>query len=193
MIAKTRDIDIRLTLHEILDDEFKGDPTTRIVDELALCQGEARIDVAVINGVLHGYEIKSDRDTLDRLPNQIDIYSRVLDIVTIITGRCHLEKVRYLTPEWWGIEEAEINPNNKVEIKLVREPQLNPSIDPYAVVQLIWRDEALELLKCYGLARGYLSKPRKDIWERAAENIPMIELQQFVRTQLKSRCNWRSA
>lgn len=192
MTAKSRDIDIRKTLHEILDVEFKDDPTTRIVDELALCQGEARVDVAVINGALHGYEIKSDSDTLERLPKQIEVYSRVLDKITIVTGKSHIQKVCNLIPYWWGIEEAEHISNEKVEIRTYREPLPNPTIDPYSVIQLLWRDEAVELLKSYNLARGFLTKPRQEIWKRAAENIPMDVLQQFVRRRLKTRCNWRA-
>ena len=34
------------------------------VEELGVCRGRVRVDVAVVNGTLHGYEIKSDRDSL---------------------------------------------------------------------------------------------------------------------------------
>lgn len=63
---KLYDYDIRVSLKETLANEHKGTDTI-IVDELPICWGDARIDLAVINGRINGYEIKSDRDTLDRL------------------------------------------------------------------------------------------------------------------------------
>ena len=38
--------------------------STRIVDDLGLRHGVARVDVAVVNGIIHGYELKSDKDNL---------------------------------------------------------------------------------------------------------------------------------
>ena len=34
----------------------------RVIEELAVCDGDARVDVAVANDRLCGYEIKSDAD-----------------------------------------------------------------------------------------------------------------------------------
>ena len=60
-----------------------------MVDELGVCRGQVRIDVAVVNGRFHGYEIKSDRDSLRRLDGQVDLYSKVLDRATIVVGDRH--------------------------------------------------------------------------------------------------------
>ena len=62
---------------------YAKDPDTRIVDELGLRHGIARVDIAVVNGIIHGYELKSDKDNLKRLPHQIQIYGSVLDKVTL--------------------------------------------------------------------------------------------------------------
>lgn len=106
---KTRDIDIRQKLHKELSSQYKNRTDTIVVDELNLCQGDARIDIAVVNGKIHGYEIKSESDTLERLPNQISIYNQVMDTVTIVTAEKHLEKVKQLIPAWWGIKIVEKN------------------------------------------------------------------------------------
>jgi hypothetical protein len=53
-------------------------PKNRVVDELELVRGEVRIDVAVIGDIMHGYEIKSAKDNLLRLPNQQLHYGKVL-------------------------------------------------------------------------------------------------------------------
>jgi hypothetical protein len=181
---KTRDFDIRKRIHEKLRREFEED--TVIVDELEVCLGEARIDIAAVNGALHGYEIKSDSDTLKRLPRQIDIYSKVFDKITIITGNYHVEKISYLVPEWWGILEADAV-DDEVIFKVRRKPQPNPSIDAYALVQLLWRDEALQILIERGLDRGVRSKRKWDIWDRIVNMIETNELKACVRECLKKR------
>lgn len=34
-----------------------------------------------LNGIMHSYELKSERDTLERLPSQVIHYSSVMDSV----------------------------------------------------------------------------------------------------------------
>ena len=51
--------------------------------ELGLSPFQAVQNIAVINGHLHGYEIKSERDSLRRFHRQERIYSQVLDFVTV--------------------------------------------------------------------------------------------------------------
>ena len=72
-----RDADVRTALRRELEEHFRDDPDTRIVEEMGIWSGSARIDIAVINGELHGYELKSERDRLERPPRQIDLYNRV--------------------------------------------------------------------------------------------------------------------
>lgn len=190
-MLKTRDIDIRTSLHYFLKREYENDPDALILDELGLCQGEARIDVAVINGSINGFEIKSESDTLERLPKQTEIYNRVFDSVTILTASKFINEIQDIVPNWWGIIRAEKVAESEVHFFSVREPSLNTEIDPFSLAQLLWKDEALEILKERGLQRGYLSKPRSIIWEAIATKLSLDELQYEVRRKLKARQRWR--
>lgn len=186
-----RDIEIRGALRAKLTDLHGHEAGTIIVDEFSVCEGFARVDVAVVNGLISGYEIKSDRDTLARLPSQSEAYNRTFDRMTIVVGSAHLKKVLGVVPAWWGVMRAEEHAGHVV-LYDVRSECANPKLDPYAVAQLLWRDEALEILKCRGLAKGFLSKPRFVLWERLAEHVPSHELADLVRAQLKARADWRS-
>src|SRR6266851_6542601 len=106
-IVRMRDQDVRQALRDKLQDQYAYDPDTRIVEEMGVWSGSVRIDVAVINGELTGYELKSDRDTLERLPVQADLYSRVFDRLTLVVARRHAQKARDCIPKWWGIVVAE--------------------------------------------------------------------------------------
>ena len=78
-----RDADIRRALVQRLRAARPDPVTDRIWPEMSLALGASRVDVCVINGTLSGYEIKSPRDNLDRLPSQVEHYGRVLDRATI--------------------------------------------------------------------------------------------------------------
>lgn len=188
---KTRDIDIRTSLHEKLNKKYSNDPSTLIVDELCLCQGDARIDIAVVNGKMHGFEIKSESDTLDRLPSQIEVYNKVMDTVTIVAGINHIDKIINTVPEWWGISIAAKDKNGNLKIKVLRKPKKNKEIDPYSVAQLLWKEEALDILHFKKMDKGFKSKPRRVLWERLSSNLPLNELQLIVREKIKNRKNWR--
>lgn len=186
-----RDPDIRQALWRDLQEEHDNDPDTLILNELGLCRGDSRVDVAVINGAISGYEIKSERDTLARLPFQADVYSRTLDFVTIVANGHHLERIWEMVPPWWGVFEA-VDAGADVDFVVHRRPEENPAVDPSAVVQLLWREEALEVLKERDLAKGLLSKPRQVLWEKLVGSIEAGELKEIVRSRLKARPNWRS-
>src|SRR5437773_2095115 len=78
------DGDIRKALVERLNRE---DPSAAIFHELPLLRGKGRADIAAVNGVLAGYEIKSERDTLRRIVAQRNHYDSVFDVVVIVVAR----------------------------------------------------------------------------------------------------------
>jgi hypothetical protein len=186
-----RDIDIRRALLAEIEDRHRGEPDTVIRQELGLCQGFARVDLAVVNGSVHGYEIKSEHDTLARLAGQAEIYNRTLDFVTIVTAATHATKINNTVPSWWGILNA-VQDGDEVRLDISREASQNPGIDPYALAQLLWRDEALQALLDRRLATGMRSKPREELWRRLASELTLEELGHIVRDRLKHRADWRS-
>ena len=50
-----KDQDIRSVLNQKLEKKYR-DADTIIINELGLLQGLCRVDVAVINGIIHGYD-----------------------------------------------------------------------------------------------------------------------------------------
>ena len=186
-----RDIDIRRQLLAEMNRKHSLDPNTIVVQELGLCQGVARVDLAVVNGSLHGYEIKSERDTLARLPGQISVYNRTLEFVTIITAQNHADKVREIVPSWWGIWTVSAQ-RSGVKLNSFREALRNPEVAPFSLVQLLWRDEALQALHDRGLAKGLSGKPREQLWDRLATELKLDDLAEIVRESLKRRSpTWR--
>lgn len=184
-----RDADVRAAVRQMLAEEHAGDENTRIVEEMGIWSGSVRIDVAVINGRLTGYELKSDRDTLDRLPAQAELYSRVFDRVCLVVGSRHAGKARRAVPRWWDVIVATTS-KGSVRLDHVREGKQNPSPDPLLVARLLWRSEVLAALEELDLAKGWRSKPAPDLHSRLATQLTYPELSNVVRSTLKRRAGW---
>ena len=182
-----RDVDIRRAVHQKVMRRHQFDTETLVLDELGLLNGDTRVDIAVINGQIHGYELKSERDTLERLPHQVELFSSVLDKVTLVVGETHLTDARHMVPTWWGVLVASSGPRGGIHIAQERRAKRNPQINLEAVAALLWRQEALELLEEYNAARGVRSKPRTILYHRLAERVPEPALRDAVRTRLKHR------
>lgn len=185
-VSVSRDVGVRPALRVYLDQTQLACPDTVLIEELGLCQGLARIDLATIGGVLHGYEIKSNRDRLSRLASQAETYSRVFDRVTLVVGTKHLKAALQLVPRWWGV----LLVRGDIEGVLLdpfRPAAENPDQDPRALVELLWRDEALELLARHNAAVGVRSKPRPAVWNRVCEVLDLTQIRSAVRHRLRTR------
>lgn len=187
------DCDIRTALKDLLSNEYAG-TNTIIVDELPICWGDSRVDIAVVNCSLHGYEIKSDRDTLDRLPRQIEQYNKIFDTVTLVCSPKLIAKAVDIIPEWWGIQIplTDENESGKVWFEIERDPQPNEHVDLRSLVELTWKKEAISILAEHGFARGFRNRPKWDIWDRIVEVIEPAAIKEAVRNCLKERQGWRT-
>ena len=187
---QTNDTVIR---EELIKQLAKDYPNHRIIPELGIWHGTVRIDVAVVNGTLRGFEIKSDRDTLDRLPDQMQAYNAIFDEVTLVVGSRHFVDAFQLVPEWWGIKTAHATADGSVCFNTIRDPKDNPEQDSISIARLLWRHEALEKLENLGKAGGIRSKPREVVYQRLAESQDLKPLKEYVWDVLKSsRQDWRS-
>jgi hypothetical protein len=180
------DAAVRRVLRTELERQYATEPSTVIVDELGLCRGQNRVDVVVVNGILHGYEIKSDRDTLRRLSGQVEMYGRVLDRATLVVGEKHVDEARSVLPPWWGITLA-VHSRGETVLKPVRKGRQNRARDPRSLVELLWLDEAKAILEERGLAVGVRGKPRSIVWNRVCEQLSLDEIAAQVRHHLKRR------
>lgn len=185
-----RDRDVRESVWRWLEDAHQDDPDTLMLDELGILNGSTRVDIAVINGQIEGYELKSERDTLERLPAQRDLYNKVLDRISLVVAENHREAAEKIIPNWWGLAIASICKGG-VELTRERSPEKNPELDAATLASLLWRDEALAVLERYDAARGVRSKPREAIYERLASALDLDSVRAEVRAALKSRAGWR--
>lgn len=189
----TNDQIIRVALRAKLENLYGDDPEHRIIEELGINHGSVRADVAVVNGILECYEIKSDRDTLLRLPGQIKGYNAVFDKVTIVVGFTHIFDAMELIPDWWGITVAKQDRSGAVVFSHIREAQFNEDRNSISIARLLWREEALRILEEMNEADGYWSKPRNAIYNKLASVLEVGALADRVREAICLRDSWHSA
>lgn len=186
-----REFDIREALRAHLQQVHACESGTAIIDELGVCRGTARVDMAVVNGSLHGYEIKSDRDRLNRLPRQVDYYGRCFDTMTLVTAARHLDAAVAVVPAWWGVVRP-VACGGRVVFERVREARRNHTVSAEAVVQLLWKEETISILETVGAAAGLRSKTRWHLWAALVSHFSPDDLAAQVRAAIKSRGDWRS-
>jgi hypothetical protein len=188
---RTTDRDVRFALLRHVKTLHQKETDTRIIEELGVEHGACRVDVAVINGRLHGYEIKSDADTLSRLPAQVEAYSRTFDRVTLVVGRRLLAAATRIVPHWWGISVADLDASSTVAIIKQRPDRSNPELSLFHLAHLLWRGELVNVYNAYcsGVDARRLNK--LSLCRELAEAVPPDRLRALVRERLKHREGWR--
>jgi hypothetical protein len=65
-----------------------------------------RAGMVVVGRSLDAFEIKSERDTLRRLPRQALAHERLFDRCTLVVAERHSDHAAAMLPEWWGSSQS---------------------------------------------------------------------------------------
>jgi hypothetical protein len=167
----------------------KGSPVV-MVEEMEVCLGRARVDLAVISDQLIGIEIKSVKDDVTRLPAQAEAYSRCFDRVVLVVDESLVAKATPLIPAWWGLVVS-FQQDVRLTYVFERRPRRNPQLDLDALLALLWREEVDALL---GDLLGISAQPRatkKSIRAQLLAEIDPPVLHCASLNKLRGRTDWR--
>lgn len=182
---------IRIALRDRHLRHHRGRRDVLMIDELGLAHARSRIDFAVFNGPLHGYEIKSAGDTLDRLTRQLATYTSALQKLTLVVATRHLGDVSAIIPDWCGLTEIIEGPRGGITFASHRRAHLNPDLDPFMLAHLLWHPEAQSLLRARGASKAEVNAPRKRLYRLLADEVPLRELAPAIKAAMVSRTRWR--
>lgn len=174
---------VRQALREHVLAQF-GRPSD-VLDEFWVPLSNERADVVVVATTMAGYEIKTDRDTLKRLPRQIGAYGRVFDECTVVVAERHLVGVLDLVPDWWGVATYLRDPR-PLSFLEVRVGTANGAVDPETLVRLLWRVEVRAALAALG-AEIDPRASRVSMWRHLVELVDLGRLKSIVRAALLGR------
>jgi len=107
-----------------------------------------KADVVVLNGTSTVYEIKSERDSLARLPKQLASYRRAFASVNVITSEGQLDEVLEIAPFDVGVLAL----NRRGKISTVRAATDSPErVIPETLLSALRLQEAILVLRDLGL------------------------------------------
>ena len=152
------------------------------IDELPT--GTTRADVVhITEHFMHGYEVKGDGDTLQRVANQLRCYGEVYDFVTFIVTEKHLPKLLPLLPDWVGIIVASAG-----GLRAHRPAGYNATVAPAPIAKLLLLEEVKQFLLARGLT-GVSALRGQEISHllRTTQLVPLSSLAQYVRDRLMAR------
>ena len=154
------------------------------IDELPT--GSTRADVVhITEHFMHGYEVKGDGDTLQRVQNQLRCYAEVYDFVTFVVTEKHLPKLLPLLPEWVGILVA---PAEGPGLRPHREARYNATVQRAPLAGLLWVEEIKQYLLALGLTGASTLRQREVAhYLRTTHTVPLSGLAQYVRERLMAR------
>lgn len=182
------ELQIRAAVHEAIGGDREDG--RRVIDEFVVGE-RGRIDIAVIGDYLFGFELKSDLDTLTRLPRQMDVFGDVFHYCTLVVTPRHLTKARQTLRRGWGLAVVDRAKNENLTYRQIRIPREIKTVRKMALVELLWREETLHALDTLGLADGYRTKAKYILWERLAANVDLDDLRRIVTASLTARRGWR--
>ncbi|UOQ50815.1 sce7726 family protein [Hymenobacter cellulosivorans] len=166
------DPEIRALLYPLLTEGI-------YVDELPT--GTTRADVVHITPqFMHGYEVKGDGDTLQRVENQLRCYAEVYDFVTFVVTEKHVSKLLPLLPEWVGVLVA-----SETALRLHRPALYNATVEPAPLAALLLLEEVKQFLLARGLTGvSQMRKAQVHQLLRTTRVVPLSHLAQHVRERL---------
>ncbi|MCT9871624.1 sce7726 family protein [Paenarthrobacter aurescens] len=148
--------------------------------------GASKADVVVLNGTSTAYEIKSERDSLARLDNQLNSYRNVFAAVNVVASPLHVRDVLAKVPDDVGV----ISLSTRFTLQTEREAQNRPDrTSPLLVLELLRVDEALAILKALDINAPEVpnTQIRSELGRIFAALDPEVAHGQMVRTLKESR------
>ncbi len=177
-------------MREVLFDYYEStNERLRFFEEL--CIGKSRADAILVwcNKII-GFEIKSDRDNLLRLEDQMKDYTRFCDECYIVTGDKHLEEIPLVVPEFYGIIRIYLDEEDKPVLDIIRNATKDPKESKRRKIKhqmsLLWRDEIVRIAK-NNKVRPISDKSKPKIAMMLADNMEYDDLRQAICEELMER------
>lgn len=184
-----RDTDVRRALVAAVARRVGTQPHVLVPEVDVRWSVPARMDALLVADRISGFEIKSDVDSLTRLPRQIEAYGAVVERAVLVVGDRHLAAGTEVVPPWWTIWGARWR-DEEVVIREVRRGRLNPDLNPLAVTSFMSRDDLSEALQARGFTR--LSTYSADeLRQLLASNVGPRETVRLARHAMLGNALWR--
>ena len=141
-------------------------------------------------GVLHGIELKSDLDTLERLRDQARAARPRFRRLVLVVGERHYASAVEALPRWWGVwlaRETDTGPELITDISPAREAKENPRFNRLAQSKLLWKAELKTLLAREGIDLDGPPETRSGLAKVAASELTVGTVEAEIVRALQAR------
>lgn len=155
-----------------------------VINELPVANWSRRADLAVANGKLQAFEIKSDFDSLRRLDGQISLFATRFDKVVLVTTSRFLSSALERLPSYVEIWEA-ARRGKEVSLRVVRRGQVREIKNRRILASYLQKTEIASFIRSNG---GEVpATASRDQLEDILDSLPVSKLRLFVLRRLKQR------
>lgn len=170
------DKDIREPLFDYLDARYGK---VRVIEEKVIKRSRADV-MAIVDGGIIGFEIKSDSDSYTRLKTQVKNYDQFFDKCYVVVGESHIHVAEHI-PDYWGIIVV-----NQENVIVDRDAEICPKVKLRNQLDMLWRNELLNIQLKEGLPK-LANWKRIDIYKRLIETAGEPTIKADVIEQLFER------
>lgn len=151
-----------------------------LISEMTVANWSRRADVVLANGSLWAFEVKSELDSLTRLPGQLETFTAHFEKVCVVCAPRFETGARKLLPDGVGLWVAEPDGSLRERVR----PRLN-KLSKAAAIGLMKATELRILLSCNGYTR--IAELPRCILAELAMRLPASDLASAARNAVKRR------
>lgn len=156
-----------------------------LINEMVVANWSRRADLAVANGRLWAFEIKSDLDTLVRLKGQVETYQQRFDKVVVVTTERYASRAAAMLPDSVGLWIVEPINESGGKVRVVRPGRVVEVRERAALLGFLLKTELVSLLRAEAKSAS-IELHRRELEKRASE-LPVSTIRRFVISSLKAR------
>lgn len=178
-----REQDIKAALIDWLYEKRLVDDAV-IINEMVVANWARRVDIAVANGRLHAFEIKSDADSLKRLPGQVEFFSKHFDKLVLVVASRFVSSVISQYPVEVGVIEV-FSTKSGIRMRQVRAGRIIENKDVKALSGFLTKADIAKILRLEGLPSD--AGMRRAALVSLLDNIPVRTLRGYVMDIVKGK------
>jgi len=183
MTELLREQDVKIALIDWLYKKGMLSDAT-IINEMVVANWSRRADLAIANGSLQAFEIKSDFDSLKRLDGQLETFNSRFEKVTIVCATKFTCEVSKRVSSDVGVVEFQSD-NSGVRFKIIKKGRVCSRLNKGVYLDFLLKSELKDLLNQYGIT--FSNDSHRDYLEVLASRLALNKIRNFVITSIKNR------
>ncbi|MEJ7580605.1 sce7726 family protein [Acinetobacter baumannii] len=183
--------DIRTALRNWVYKKFELKQNDILINELGFWNKDPestvdcsfRADLALANGRLVGFEIKSQKDSLKRWTSQMMAYNNVFDEIWLCSHGKHLHRALHITDKHIGVLAVD----DSGSITVVRYAAENTKLNFYDLSGLLWKEELLAFAALNNIIEVKSRMTKNEIRDILSKCSSVNKLKPYLLQKLKER------